>query len=155
MIRVLFICLGNICRSPMAEAVFRDLVIKENLEGKIEVDSGGTGHWHVGNVPHEGTRALLDQNKIDYQGITARQVKESDWEEFDYLIAMDDQNIEDLNRIQIGNDTVVAKLMDFVDEPETKNVPDPYYTGNFDYTYQLVSEGSKKLLMYIRNKHNI
>jgi len=156
MIRVLFVCLGNICRSPMAEAIFRDLVKNENLSDKIEVDSGGTGGWHIGDQPHEGTRSLLNQKKISYDGILARQVKAQDWDDFDYIIAMDDQNIEDLGNIRKVNDSVVIKkLMDFVEDPEDENVPDPYYTGNFDYTYQLVSVGCRHLLEFIKKQHHI
>lgn len=156
MIRVLFICLGNICRSPMAEALFRDLVENENLSGKIEVDSAGIGHWHSGEVPHLGTRNLLDKLSISYQGIKARQVQTNDWHDFDYIIAMDDQNISDLKGINEGETGVaVARLMDFVDDPNEKNVPDPYFTGNFDYTYELVSIGCNELLKHIVKKKNI
>ncbi|MFC4025718.1 low molecular weight protein-tyrosine-phosphatase [Oceanobacillus longus] len=154
MIRVLFVCLGNICRSPMAEAIFRDLVNKENLSHQIEVDSGGTGNWHVGKQPHEGTRTLLEREKISFEGMLGRQVAEDDWDDFDYIIAMDDQNLEDLGNIRKGNDsTVVRRLMDFVENPAEANVPDPYYTGNFEYTYQLVSAGCSHLLRYLKEKH--
>lgn len=156
MISVLFVCLGNICRSPMAEAVFRDKLEKKGLTGKISVDSAGTGDYHVGKEPHKGTRELLDRNHISYEGMLARQVDHGDWSKFDYIIAMDDQNITDLSRInKETEDVYIAKLMDFVDDPGDENVPDPYYTGNFDYTYELVSEGCSKLLDFILKKHTI
>lgn len=156
MIRVLFVCLGNICRSPMAEAIFRDLVKKENLSDKIEVDSGGTGNWHIGKQPHEGTRSLLDQKDTSYDGMLARKVEEQDWDKFDYIIAMDDQNIADLGNIRkVDNSITVAKLMDFVEEPKELNVPDPYFTGDFDYTYELVSEGCNQLLSYIKKQEHM
>jgi protein-tyrosine phosphatase len=156
MIRVLFVCLGNICRSPMAEAVFCDLLRKESLVGKIEVDSGGIGSWHIGEQPHQGTREILDKQYISYDGIKARQVSEKDWNDFDYIIAMDDQNIKDLQKINAKSDHVVlAKLMDFVKDAKELEVPDPYYTGNFDYTFELVTEGCQNFLSYIREKHNI
>lgn len=140
----------------MAEAVFLDLVKKEGLSGKIEVDSSGTGDWHVGKVPHQGTRKILDEKNISYEGIVARKVQEKDWDDFDYIIAMDEQNIEDLKNIRAENDTVVIrKLMDFVEQSDVTDVPDPYYTGNFEYTYALVSEGCKQLLNYIKKEHSL
>lgn len=155
MIRVLFICLGNICRSPMAEAVFRDLVKKEGLEDTLTVDSAGVGHWHVGSEPHEGTRKVLDENKIAYDGLKARQVNEADWDDFNYLIAMDQDNIMDLKGIREKNDVVIAKLMDYVPYAKERNVPDPYFTGNFNYVYELVLEGCTKLLEDIKEEHKL
>lgn len=156
LVQVLFVCLGNICRSPMAEAIFRKMVHTENLQNEIRIDSAGTGSWHIGSVPHEGTRNVLDQKEISYEGQQARQVKKEDWNTFDYIIAMDEQNIEDLQKIgQKNRNTIVAKLMDFIDNPKETNVPDPYFTGDFDYTYELVSEGCKNLLHHIKNEHHI
>lgn len=156
MIRVLFVCLGNICRSPMAEAVFRDMVENEKLTKKIEVDSAGTAGWHTDKPPHHGTRDMLDRKQVSYEGMKARQVRQKDWDEFTYIIAMDEQNITDIkSEYEQKTGVVLAKLMDFVDHPEEVNVPDPYYTGDFDYTYKLVYSGSENLLSYIRDKHNI
>src|SRR5690625_4248330 len=138
MIRVLFVCLGNICRAPMAEAILRDMVHQENLSNKIEVDSAGTAGWHTDKPPHDGTREILDRMHISYEGMSSRQVHKNDFIDFAYIIAMDDQNIEDLeNEYEKNDDIIVAKLMDFVENTDETNVPDPYYTGDFDYTYKL------------------
>ena len=156
MVRILFVCLGNICRSPMAEAVFRHMVKEKGLSEKIEVDSAGTALWHSGKPPHRGTRKILDEKNISYEGMTARQIFQGDFKKFDYVITMDDENMTNIqSEYEIPDTVVVRKLMEFVDNPKELNVPDPYYTGNFEYTYELIHEACEQLLQYIIEKHQI
>nr|WP_080873783.1 low molecular weight protein-tyrosine-phosphatase [Oceanobacillus timonensis] len=153
MVRVLFVCLGNICRSPMAEAIFRDLVKREQLEDKIQVDSCGTGSWHLGETPHSGTKNILDQQGVPYDGMISRLLEEEDYKQFDYMVAMDQNNFTALQRSNNHDETVIVKLMEFVENIEDEDIPDPYYTGDFDQTYQLVSEGCHGLLQFLKEKH--
>lgn len=151
MIKVLFVCLGNICRSPMAEAYFRDLVKKEGLEKQIFVDSAGTGNWHVGEGPHHGTEEILRKNQISTDGLIARQIAREDLEEFDYIIAMDSSNINNIKKLSNSfPKEKVHVLLDFVPHRKDKNVPDPYFTGNFVEVYEMVQEGCQQLLNHIK-----
>ncbi len=153
MISVLFVCLGNICRSPMAEAIFRDLVKKEGLEGKIKIDSAGTGDWHIGHPPHQGTRDILKKYQVSDEGILARQIQSDDLSQFDFIIGMDDQNIENIKKVgELAPSVKVERLMDFVEDSTQKEVPDPYYTGNFDQTYELVTAGCARLLEEVKRE---
>lgn len=156
MIRVLFVCLGNICRSPMAEAVFRHLVKQEGLDHVISVDSAGTGNWHIGKPPHHGTQRILTEKQIDFTGLKARQISKEDFHTFDYIIGMDSDNIAHLRRL-VGDSShaVIARFMDFVPNRRVDDVPDPYFTGNFEEVYELVEEGCKHILERIKRDHSL
>ncbi|WP_050614011.1 low molecular weight protein-tyrosine-phosphatase [Bacillus testis] len=156
MVHVLFVCLGNICRSPMAEAMFRDLVKREGLDRKISIDSAGTGDWHVGHPPHLGTRQLLDQRGISYEGMQARQLSVDDFENFDYIIGMDASNINNIQSIEPKQSKArVIRLLDLASDQLVKDVPDPYYTGNFDEVAELVASGCQALLELIKMEHSL
>lgn len=156
MIKVLFVCLGNICRSPMAEAYFKKIVHEAGLSDQFTIDSAGTSDWNVGKAPHEGTQKKLAADGISFEQMQARQIAVDDFKRFDYIIAMDDQNVSDLTNIKIkGTDTKITRLMDFVEGETLKDIPDPYYTGDFDQTYHLVASGCQSLLETIRAKHQI
>ncbi len=148
-VRVLFVCLGNICRSPMAEAVFQRLVDEAGLADQIHVDSAGTSSYHVGEQAHPGTRRVLAHHGITYQG-RARQLRTDDVaEEPAYLIGMDGENVEELRR-KYGDLPHIHRLLDFATHTPVHDVPDPYYSDNFDYVYRLVDNGCRGLLATIR-----
>lgn len=148
-VRVVFVCLGNICRSPMAEAVFQKLVDDAGLSAQIAVDSAGTSAYHVGEVAHPGTRRVLSHHGITYNG-RARQLSGSDSANgTTYFIAMDSENLEEL-RTRFGDLPHMHRLLDFASHTAVHDVPDPYYSDNFDYVYRLVEDGCRGLLSRIR-----
>jgi protein-tyrosine phosphatase len=154
-IRVLFVCMGNICRSPMAEAVFRHEVVAARLSDRFEIDSAGTGAWHAGEPPHHGTRAVLARNGVDVGPQRARQVQPADFTDFDYILAMDYENLADLERFHPAARSRVRLFLDFAPQARVREVPDPYYTGGFDEVFQLVSAASSGLLAHIREREGM
>lgn len=157
MIRVLFVCLGNICRSPMAEAVFQHSVNQAGLGDQFEIDSAGTGGWHTGEQAHSGTRNVLKVNNIPYDG-RARQVVRDELAQYDYVLVMDRSNLSDIMRFGEPENTEIALFLSYAVQDglvDVDEVPDPYYTNNFDYVYDLVQKGSQALLEHIRQQHNI
>ncbi|AIQ64296.1 phosphotyrosine protein phosphatase [Paenibacillus stellifer] len=152
MLKVLFVCLGNICRSPMAEAVLRHKVKEAGLEHQISVDSAGTGDWHIGKPPHKGTRAVLDSFGISYEGMAARRVVPEDFGGFDYLICMDQSNGANVRKLPGSEKANIMFFMDLLPDESLREVPDPYFTGNFDEVYRLVDAGCSVLLDKLKSQ---
>ncbi|WP_169546246.1 low molecular weight protein-tyrosine-phosphatase [Sneathiella aquimaris] len=151
MIQVLFVCLGNICRSPSAEAVFRDMVAAKNLENRIITDSAGTGAWHVGNPPDERAQLIGKTRNIQMSDLRARQVRSSDFEQFQYILAMDNDNYANLSRMKPDHfNGRLCKMLDFGASEETE-VPDPYYgdLSDYEYVFDLLKPASEALLKHI------
>lgn len=149
MTHVLFVCLGNICRSPMAEAVFRHIVEQEGLAAQISVDSAGIGDWHAGEPPHKGTQNVLSTKGIGYDTLVARQILKDDFSAYDYIVCMDEENLAALKRMAPA-DKKIFRLLDFAPQAAERNVEDPYYTGRFEYVYDLVEAGCRGLLEQIK-----
>ena len=126
---VLFVCLGNICRSPLGEGVFRSLLEQEGVLDRYLVDSCGTGGWHVGSKPHRDSIKIARENGVDITGQRARQLQSSDFREFDYLVAMDTSNRRDILSLSTAIPEKVLCLREFDDVSDDLDVPDPYYGG--------------------------
>lgn len=148
-INVLFVCMGNICRSPMVEAVFRDLVNKSNLRDRFEIQSAGTGSAHAGERPHRGTREVLFRHGIDPNGLVAKQVSQDMLDRADYIVAMDNENLSELQSWRIA-DGKLSRLLDYAADLNVREVPDPYYDRRFELVYELSRLGAQGLLKHIQ-----
>jgi protein-tyrosine phosphatase len=148
MIKILFICHGNICRSPMAEFVMKQLVKNEGLEGQFEIASAATSTEEIGNPVYPPARRKLAEHGIGCEGKTACQMTRSDYQYYDYIIAMDRNNLRNLKRMfGEDNEHKISLLMDYTHRPG--DVADPWYTGDFEATWRDVSEGCKRLLEFL------
>jgi protein-tyrosine phosphatase len=160
MIRVLFVCLGNICRSPMAEAIFAHLVEKAGLQNEIECDSAGTGGWHIGAPAHHGTMQVLRKAGIAYSG-RGRQISANDLDVFDYIITMDNENLANVHAMIKPGKMPRAQIMPLLEysrlarDNHIREVPDPYLVGGFDITFRLIESGCEGLLEEIRRAHSL
>lgn len=149
--KILFVCLGNICRSPMAEFVMKEMLKKRHLHHVVEVASAATSTYELGNPVHRGTRAKLHEHGISCAGKTARQLTRSDYQEYDYLIGMDDSNMRDMRRMLGGDpEGKLYKLLALCGE--SADVADPWYTGDFEATWQDVCRGCEALLKRIEKE---
>lgn len=157
-IRVLFVCMGNICRSPTAEGVFTRLVEAEGLDGLIEIDSAGTHSYHIGHAPDPRAREAAGRRGVALAHLRARRLAPRDFERYDYLLAMDESNLQDM--IELAPPELANKVhlfMDFaLDRPE-REVPDPYYGSarGFDYVLDLVEAAAAGLLEHLCSEHEL
>jgi protein-tyrosine phosphatase len=153
--RILFVCLGNICRSPTAEVVFKEVAAREAPDLTFQVDSAGTAAYHIGQAPDPRTRAAALRRGYDLSPLRARVVEELDFEQFDLILAMDHENLSALkHRAPHGADDRVRLFLEFSPELGTTDVPDPYYGGanGFEEVLDLVEAASRGLLRHVRER---
>lgn len=154
MIKVLFICHGNICRSPLAEFVMKDLTERQGLAGKFQIASAATSREELGNDIHPGTRRVLEREGIPFSSRQARQITKSDYEAYDYIIAMDRANLRNLERL-LGGDPEGKFFLFLEFAGEHRDIADPWYTGNFDETYRDIKQGCTALLEFLLQQHKL
>jgi protein-tyrosine phosphatase len=154
MVRVLFVCMGNICRSPLAQGVLEEVLRREELEGEIFVDSAGTGRWHVGEPPDERALSAASLRGLDISAQRARQLWPEDCMNFDYILTMDEENYRMATSLCQGT-AVVRPFLEFATDSPEREVPDPYYGGpdGFERTLDLVEKAAEGLLRDIRERH--
>lgn len=150
MIKVLFVCLGNICRSPMAQIVLENMVKELGLENLFEIDSAGTEGYnemvHAGI--HRGTKEILNKKGVSFSEHYSRKLRKNDYDYYDYIIAMDEDNIYDIEHIVgFDKDNKIKRLLDYTDD--ARDIEDPWYTGNFDKTYEDVTKGCRAFLNHL------
>jgi protein-tyrosine phosphatase len=155
LVKVLFVCMGNICRSPTAEGVFKSIVEKAGLADRITSDSAGTGDYHLGEAPDPRAQSAALTRGYDLSPLCARQVSRRDFSEFDYILAMDEANLRQLKRLCPPEHAGKVKLfMEFAGEGSAREVPDPYYGGahGFERVLDMVEQASKGLLEHLRSR---
>lgn len=151
MIKVLFVCHGNICRSPMAEFVMKDIVKRAGESDNFYIDSAATSTEEIGNGIHHGTRRILQEKGIPCTGHRAVQMTRADYDKYDYLIGMDEANIRNMLRIAGGDgQKKMYMLLSFAGKQRA--IADPWYTGDFDTTYADVKEGCEAFFTYLKKK---
>ncbi len=153
MVNVLFVCLGNICRSPTAEGVFRDLIRREGLDAVIKTDSAGTSDWHIGEPPDRRSQEAAKRRGVDLSDLRCRQARTEDFEEFDYVLAMDRRNHAALSVLAPqGRGDRLHMFLSFAPQLGLTEVPDPYYGAGdgFEQVLDMIEDASRGLLDHIR-----
>jgi protein-tyrosine phosphatase len=153
--RVLFVCLGNICRSPTAEGVFGHMLAAQAPHLKVEIDSAGTAAYHIGSAPDPRSRRAAQSRGIDISGLRARQVRMEDFSRFDLILAMDRENLGELRAMQPEHSRALVQLfLDYAPELQLRDVPDPYYGGAdaFEKVLDLATTASQGLLEFLQQR---
>jgi protein-tyrosine phosphatase len=158
-VHVLFVCLGNICRSPLAEGIFKKLIAESGLSSFIGVDSAGTARWHIDEPPDTRSIQIAAENGIQLEHL-GRQVRKIDLEKFDYILAMDNENWEEILRLQDPDQSPKARVMlvrDFDNQQSGADIPDPYYGGQngFQMVYEILEESLSNFLKFLIREHGL
>lgn len=144
--RILFVCLGNICRSPLAEGILRNRIEEHDLDWSV--DSAGTGYWHAGEAPHEDSQRVARDNDLDISGQRARQFQAEDLDEYDLILTMDRENYSNVMEMTASDDhrQKVDMLLNYLHPGEDRSVPDPYFEGGFEGVYDLLDRAIKRMI---------
>jgi protein-tyrosine phosphatase len=156
MVKVLFVCMGNICRSPTAETVFRHYVEQVGLTEQFHIDSAGTHDYHIGDPPDARTQRAAKQRGYDMSNLRGRQVEATDFMRFDYVLAMDEANLDILRRLRPHDArSHLGLFLEFAQHHAEREVPDPYYGGSdgFERVLDMVEDASNGLLLHVRQRH--
>jgi len=156
MVKILFVCMGNICRSPTAQGVFEQILKNEGLTNHLQVDSAGTHAYHVGEPPDQRATQSASRRGVDISEQRARKVRQADFEEFHYIIAMDEDNLYNLEQsCPSSHAHKIGLFLEYAPESGTREVPDPYFGGHngFEEVLDLVESASRGLLAEIKSKH--